>query len=309
MTALFAPKHQSIIWVLILMIHFSCNSNKLGELMVLNNKKSKYSKHVVEGLWMIGPLGYNQAKNYNGYQNLNMTSSISVKVLDEPLYKVKNRFNEKNQKANKWEINEMNPVKINDLDSCFYIEYLDRRKQFEKFDLIVRNEKNSKTYYITAFKMIGDDRVDEKELKSSVLSAFLGMEEEKEELLKLANIDTKLNTTTYTKDGKYPTESPGNGVLEVSLKSFKNESQIESYIASVTKKETKTENYNKEIHILTDGKFLVYEFKTKEKKYMYIILFSEDKDSIVMNYTCGSNVDNSDFFAYAQANLIKLSLQ
>jgi hypothetical protein len=309
MTTLFAPKHQSIIWVLILMIHFSCNSNNLGELMVLNNKKSKYSKHVVEGLWMIGPLGYNQAKNYNGFQNLNMTSSISVKVLDEPLYKVKNRFNEKNQKANKWEINEMNPVKINDLDSCFYIEYLDRRKQFEKFDLIVRNEKKSKTYYITAFKMIGDDRVNEKELKSSVLSAFLGMEEEKEELFKLANIDTKLNTTTYTKDGKYPTESPGNGVLEVSLKSFKNESQLESFMTSVIKKETNNENYYKDVRILSDSKFLVYDFKTNEKKYMYVVLFSEDEDSIVMKYTCGLNVDNSDFYAYAQANLMKLSFR
>lgn len=274
--------------------------------MVLNNGESNYSTHVVEGLWMNNPSGYKQAKNYHGFQKSNMTSSISVKVVHEPLYIIKNRFNENNQKANKWEIIQMNPVKINNLDSCFYIEYLDKRKQFEKFDLIMRDESNNKTFYITSFKKIGDDSVDGESIKTTVLSSYLGKVIEKEELFKMASFDKEINGVIYTKDGKYPTESEGNGVMKVFSKTYRNETQIESYVVSIAKKTTGKDYYSKRVQSLGNGKIFTYEFNTSEKKYMYIIVFFDQKESIVLSYNCDSSEDTGDYFDYAQGKLIKM---
>lgn len=292
------PKTLILILLVQILILVSCN--KKGELIILNNKHTPSVMHVVDELWMIPPVGYYPAKSYDGFQNKPVTSSISVKILDLPLYELMERYSEENLDLNDWDLKKISPVKINEIDSAFLVEFEDKKKGLEKCDLVIRDENNGKTYFITSFKLIDDESVYSDWLKESLLSAFLGEMKKEEELYKLASWDLTDDLYYYTKDGKYPTESPGKEILEVSLRKFSSSHEVEDFLKKEVIKITKSTDFKISGKKLDNGFFYIVDAIKNGMFINFVITFIDNNESQILKFTCVSKESKDEFLQYAK---------
>ena len=259
------PKTLILILLVQILILVSCN--KKGELIILNNKHTPSAMHVVDELWMIPPVGYYPAKSYDGFQNKPVTSSISVKILDLPLYELMERYSEENLDLNDWDLKKISPVKINEIDSAFLVEFEDKKKGLEKCDLVIRDEKNGKTYFITSFKLIDDESVYSDWLKESLLSAFLGEMKKEEELYKLA---------------------------------FSSSHEVENFLKKEVIKITKSIDFKISGEKLDNGFFYIADAIKNGMFINFVITFIDNNESQILKFTCVSKESKDEFLQYAK---------
>jgi tetratricopeptide (TPR) repeat protein len=291
---------------LIFSLLYSCVNN-VGELKKLTNAQNELSVHLVDRLFINNPTGFHRAKYFDGFQNDGGNASISVKLINEPLSFFKSRFSKDNLKTKKWELIEISPAIINNTDSALYVAYIDKKKQIEKFDLAIRDEKNNITYFITSFKQIDDKNTDANNLKNAILSSYLGDVLYKDELFKFAGFTDGKSKEIYTKDGNYPTNSPDKGVIEIWTKSFPNIEIAKNYLDKELKIYGKMEEFENAIEKLDNGSLILRGQNNDEKYVVYYLLFSLNEISKILKFTSNSKASAYEFIEYARGSIVKYS--
>lgn len=279
----------------------SCKSNN-GELIVLSNPKHLQATHVLDELWMIPPAGYNKAMSFDGFQNDRGTSSISVKIVDFSFDELKNRFSPENAKRKNWDIININPVKIKDNDKAFFVEYIDNSKSFEKYDLVIRDDKLGKTFYIASFKIEDDKSVNSEWLKSAVLTTYLDKKVEKKILYQIAVND---DVVILTKDGEYPTKSPGNEEIFAISEKFSSLKDIRQALEREILKIPMMEVESRmEIPIMNGTQIRIYG-SSKGKICNFFALYIENEENIILRFSGNTKESGEEFFEYISKQIFR----
>ena len=240
-----------------LLLIISCQSTEHNHIEI-TPKKTPNKIHVGQGVWMNIPSYFKKAKSYEGYQAPNSTASISVKSSNKSIEELKKSFEPAYLKKRKTVLLESSTVKYGDNENAFFTVVRDKRKETIRYFLAIA--QGGRTYNIKAFYFENARDGYNLEIREALQSVFIGDHQEKEELFKLANL-SNFDSIIYTRDGKHPTESADQAVVEIE-----------------TKKSTRG---------ITDKKLI----ESEARKITGKNLFSIEKDNLCLLYTSPSPRD------------------
>lgn len=196
-------------WMLILCLFIlSCKS----EVITINPFKDSLHKHLGKGVWVQVPSEYSKANNYDGYQASGYRSSVSVQIEPVSSKKVRESFDVISLRKKKIILEEFTEVNYGKTDSAFYVVVFDMRKNTYRHMLSIKDY--NQTINIKGFCFKQQASYFNPIIKKALLSTYIDTEEEKrKEDFLMADIES-LNTFLFTKDGKFPTESPDQAIYK-----------------------------------------------------------------------------------------------
>jgi|GEM_PF-1797453 hypothetical protein len=189
----------------------SCTSIETKPMKITPLKNDK-SVHVGQGIWMKIPSNYKKAKSYEGFQTADNTSSISVKINLKSMDQVKKIYSSESLSRNKLDLLQLSPVNYDGNENAIFSLVEDTKKKTIKY-LLAINDKGT-TYNLKAFCFASHKDKYDDIIREALFSSVIGEVKFEEKLFKPV-IDLDSKNIVYTKDGKYPTDSPDQSKIEV----------------------------------------------------------------------------------------------
>jgi len=271
---------------------------------IITPEKNANSVHVGQGVWMNIPSPYVRANSYDGFQTPNNSSSISVKISSFTMKELKRQFNFLYLQNKNIDLLEFSTLSFGDNDNAFFAMVHDNNKGTIRYLLAVNDGR--RTYNIKAFCFEDIFEHYDSSIKDALFSSFIGETVKEEEVFKLAKI--KSNKTIYTKDGKYPTESVDQSVIEIeekeSVKGIVKKRLLEKELEYLTG----SLKHNIQVIEMVGVKYYYGAKKTKEKV-AYVGLFAlKNGQGIFVKAFGNQQAKLSDFEDFIQKEFLRVYL-
>lgn len=190
-----------------------------NETIVLSPKKEADHKHLGFGVWAQLDGAYTKSNEFDGYKGPG--SSISVEIENLSSKEMRRRYEPFVLKRKGMVIIEFAEVQYGERDSTFFVVIEDKRLNMYKYNLSIKTKEGVTN--VKAFCYKNQASYCYQSLKKSLLSTVIDLETKiREEGFLITGTDW-LGTSTYTKDGKFPTESPDQAIFKIgNYKSVRN---------------------------------------------------------------------------------------
>lgn len=296
-----------VLSLLSILILSSCGDGVDRKPIELNPKKYSNSKHLGNGVWLLVPKGFHEARSYDGFQS--GWSSISLQIENVPLWKAKQAFDPKILKARRTKLLEMHPVKFGEIDSAFFAVVHDMRKKTVRYLLSVND--GQRTYNIKAFCMQGNEEKWDKALKESLLSTYIGTYKTEEPLFKLASFREE-NEMIFTKDGVFPTQSEEESVIRIQMmpkeNAFLTSKDLHNFVKNKLKKLSGNTKNKITTEYLSNGTFTKgVSIGEHENAYIAILQLKEG-ETFIYTATGNKKQDIQEFEDYIKTNFMEYKI-
>lgn len=269
--------------------------------IVLTPKKSDKSVHVAKGVWYEVPYGHSRAKSYDGHRTHDRNSSISVKISHSSIEELKKKYNLDFLKKGNIKLLELSTVEFGENKDAFFSVVHDKKRRAIRYLLAVK--KGSRTYRIDAYCHQGLKDKHDANLRKSIFSTYIGEYVTKKEMFNLANMD--LNKMIYTKDGKYPTESSDESIIEIEVIEKITKHNESGLISQTLEKITGKRKVCSSIEFLSNGTYFSCSNVANDKKaYVGLLVINGGTKTLIK---CYGNKDSkiSDFKKFVQDKFMK----
>lgn len=244
-----------------LILLLSCSNREVKkDIIILKPQKTDEHVHISKGIWLKIPGIYKKAKSYDGYQALN-ESSISVKISTNSIADIEASFDKRILKKRKTQLLEARPVQFGNNKDAFFAVAYDEKRRTTRYLLAIH--EGGITYQIKGFFFERLRDRYEVMLRKALYSTYIG-EIIKDELFQVAQFSDDL--IIYTKDGKFPTESPDNAYIEVRILKNVKGVNINNLLTKEDRNITRSNFGSPLIETLENGNMLTYHSKGNGNK-------------------------------------------
>lgn len=290
-----------------ILIISSCGDGVDRKPIGLNPKKYSNSKHLGNGVWLLIPKGFHEARSYDGFQS--GWSSISLQIEHVPLWKAQQAFDPKVLKARRTKLLEMHPVKFGEIDSAFFAVVHDMRKKTVRYLLSVND--GQRTYNIKAFCLQRNEEKWDKALKQSLLSTYIGAYKTEEPLFKLASFEEE-NEMIFTKDGAFPTQSEDESVVRIRMMAKENgfltSKDLHNFVENELKKLSGKTKNKISTEYLSNGTFTKgIAMGEHVNAYIAVLKFKEG-ETVIFIATGNKKQDVQEFEDYIKKNFMEYKI-
>lgn len=169
-------------------------------------------KHIGFSYWVYVPNLYRKADSYKGYQANNYASSIVIEEQYENLDQIIDRYSDENFQKKRFTLFERKLTMYNGETKGLFVKY--KFKQDVKTVMILFFEDGGNVYKLESFYL--DNLVDtyENEIRRCLLSVVKAEDVQNDNELQVAKILDGFSGLIYSRDGKFPTESPDDLIVE-----------------------------------------------------------------------------------------------
>ena len=284
---------------------YSCQPFHEGALIELNAQRTDKSQHLGDNVWIEVPYGYKRARTYDGFQN-GKRSSISLSVVANSLSETKKNFDPQYLKKKKTVLEELHPVKFGTIDSAFFAVVYDKRKNTVRYLLACNT--GLLTYNIKAFCFKPEKHIFDQKIRNALFSASFDEMVEKEELFKLASLES-LSNVTLTKDGKHPTESTDGSTIEIeSMDEIVDNDEIGLMKEALGKLVKKGKNDSPRVEAIANGKFYTQNrIGEEDKAFVALIALTNGQVTIIKCYG-NKKASLLEFENYTRDNFLKSTI-
>lgn len=212
-----------LILLFIILTLVSCNK----ETIEVYPKKQDDHKHLGKGVWVQIEESFTKADDFDGYRGPASSSSVSVKIEHTSSKEVRQRYHSLVLKKDQNVLVEFTEVKYAGRDSAFFVTIKDKRLKMYKHLLSIKD--GDKVINVNAFCYTKQGGYYNPVLKKSLLSTVIDTKTKvRQETFVFAEKDWLL-TTTFTKDGLNPTESPDQAIYKSGIyKSVRNSQDVKN---------------------------------------------------------------------------------
>ena len=283
----------------------SCQSVENNHLEI-NPEKTNAHVHIGQGVWVNIPYGFKKAKSYEGFQAPNSAASISIKTNSKSIEEIKESFEPSNLKKKNTILLENSTVKYGDNEEALFTVVHDKRKETIRYLLAIA--QGGRTYNLKAFYFKKASEGYNLEIRKALKSVFIGEHQEKEQLFKMASLNS-FESMIYTRDGKFPTESEDQAIVEIETKKSIRGISAKKLIKQETTKITDEIVLTVMQESLVNGIF--YEVNSQGNgKYAYLALIKSKNGKVIL-IKCHSNSSRSleDYKTFTKNQFIKTTIR
>ena len=198
---------------LIILVLLSAFLNSCTETSTINinGEKHAHSLELDYGVSIVPPEGFKKAKSYIGIQAPNQGGSIEL-VMETDFEKLKNAYSKESIKSKKGKLYRHQPVIYSDNENAFYVEFYDTTQKRYRQVLVISIEE--RVYHIKSFHRGKPNHSLSNVMRMALMTTHIGEYYEKGQPFSKTFI-ADLNKFRYTRDNKFPTQSPDSLVVTV----------------------------------------------------------------------------------------------
>ena len=227
----------------------------------------------------------------------------------------------------------MSKISIEELNQAFDPEILEKRRielielssvsygsQENGFLSVVHNKKkntisyllaineNGRVYNIKAFCFYPVKEKYDSKIRNCLENVYIGEYEEAEQPFKMAKI-ISINEMIFTRDGKYPTESNDQSVIEFKgIESLRSASETD-LVENELQKLTGVKKNSAAVQFLSNGKYCFGSATSEDKKAYVALLVLENKEGTLIRCYGNKNSNLDEFASFVKGKLVKTRIR
>jgi len=191
--------------------------------LILKNDNSANHIHIGEGVYMINPPGFSEASSYMGFQAPDYNASISLKPQYESLENLRKEYTPESIKSKPVKLLALKELFFKDVQNGFYVKLEYKGRGIINEILVFEN--GGSTYKMIGLYHAANESIYGPKVNLALLTSYVGQRQVKEEYFQMAYLDEAKDALVYTRDGKFPTESPDELYLSISTSSSTSKSR------------------------------------------------------------------------------------
>lgn len=280
---------KSIFYILLVILLCSCAEKSVE----LSWEKTDDHEYLDYGYWIDIPIDFKKANSYAGYQAPQYSSSISIKKADRTFDEILNINSKKGLKQRGVKLLERTFLTLEKDTIGVLIKFDDNRDNI-RLRMYLRDAGD--VYLVKSFYHEQNASFYEKEIPWSLFSIVKSEIPEENSVAdyKLEMASFTLNEAIYTRDGKYPTESPDGLEVKESTIEDVHDLSVKEYLVNTIRKITKDDNIKYRIDRLdlSNGKSYSVSFDTDTNNYYYrITMIKGENDGALYEVIGNKNMD------------------
>lgn len=273
-----------------LLFIISCTPDyEINHIELTPEKKENY-RHAGQGVYMDVPSFYKKARTYDGFQAGLVNSSISVKLTDMSIEKLRKSFDADLLEKRQSELLELSTVDYGGNTNAFYAVTHVKHRGTVRYLLAIHQD--GLTYMIKAFVSANRQGSYERNIKLALFSVYIGEPVVKEEQFKRVTIEGNEIAIYMTRDGKLPTESADSAVIKMTDVRIDGVTEL-TFLKEKIEQFTGGEVYSLGTDFLNNGKYYSARSKSDTTK-AYAALVSGSPKQYILVIASGNSLVNLD---------------